>query len=463
MALLARLQHERATDPRKVELLDAVAGSALVSDPLAPAAVNVREWKRRFARAERLPLSLVEELARITSVAQQAWENAHRRADFGHFRPWLERIVRLKHREADALGFPGDRYDALLDEYDPGTKSADLAPLFEALRREIVPLTAALADGRPRPDIAVLRGNFSIERQRIFAEAAAGALGFDFARGRLDATLHPFFCSIGPNDCRLTTRYCANDFGAAFFGTLHEVGHGLYEQGLDPGHHSTPMGEAVSLAVHESQARLWENTVGRSWPFWQHFFPRARQMFPSGLAEATLDGFYRAVNRVAPTPIRVGADEVTYNLHILVRFQLERALLADELRVADLPPAWNEAYRHYLGITPANDAEGCLQDSHWSAGLFGYFPTYTLGNLFAAQLFEAARTALGDLGPAFARGDFGGLLDWLRQAVYRQGHRYPADRLIEHATGSLPSHRPLVQALETKYRQLYGVKVPNEQ
>jgi len=455
MALLAGLQHARTTDPRIGALLAAVEGSALVADPLTPAAVNVREIRRTYDRARRLPRALVEELARTTSLAQQEWVTARQQADFALFQPWLEKIVRLKQCEAEALGFEDSAYDALLENYEPGARSAELAALFDALRHELVPLARALTAARRRPDGSVLRGAYPLDRQRVFAEAVAAAVGFDFQGGRLDATTHPFFSRIGPGDVRITTRYRPNHFQDAFFGVLHEVGHGLYEQGLDPRHHGTPMGEAPSLAAHESQARLWENAVGRGRPFWAHFFPRARQVFPGALRGVTLDDFYFAVNHVEPTLIRVGADEVTYHLHILARFDLERALLAGDLRVADVPVAWHEAYRHYLGITPANDAEGCLQDSHWAAGLIGYFPTYTLGTLFAAQLFARAEAEIGALDDQLARGEFSGLLDWLQERVYRQGSRYPAARLIEHATVAPADHRAFVEGLKRKFRELY--------
>jgi carboxypeptidase Taq len=457
MALLASLHHDRATDPRVGELLYVVEESTLVSDPEAPPAVNVREWRRTFNRLTRLPRGLVAELAHVTTLAQQEWDDARRHADFSRFQPWLEKIVALKRREAAALRYEAVPYDAMLDEYEPGATSEGIAQLFGALRPELVALATAIADVRPSPDVAILRREFPVERQRLFGEVVAAGVGFDFRRGRLDTTTHPFFSSIGPDDCRLTVRFDAHHFSDGFFGILHEVGHGLYEQGLDPEHHGTPLGEAASLAVHESQARLWENTVGRSRPFWQHVGPLARRTFPGALGDVVPGDLYRAVNHVASSPIRVGADEVTYNLHILVRFELERALMAGNLKVADVPAAWNESYRAYLGITPANDAEGCLQDSHWSGGLIGYFPTYTLGNLFAAQLFDQAATELSDLGEAFARGDFGELLAWLRRKVYRQGHRYPAARLLEHVTGALPGHRPLVRALRRKYGELYGI------
>jgi carboxypeptidase Taq len=454
MALLAGLAHARATDPRLGELLAAVEGSDLVRDPESPAAVNVRWTRRAYDRLTRLPRALVEELARLTSLAQQAWSDARQTNDYEHFRPWLDKVFALQRREAECLGYATVPYDALLERHEPGARRADLARLFDELRRELVPLVGKLTADDGRADVSVLHRAYPLDRQRVFGEAAAAALGFDFQRGRLDTSVHPFSSHIGPGDSRITARYRLHDFCDGFFSILHEVGHALYEQGLAPEHYGTPMGEAASLGLHESQSRLWENTVGRSRPFWRHFFPQARQFFPDALADVTLDGFYRAVNRVAPTLLRVGADEVTYNLHILIRFELEQALLNGDLRAADLPAAWNEAYRHHLGVTPANDVEGCLQDGHWGSGLVGYFPTYTLGNLYAAQLFAKAREELVNLDDAFARGEFGGLLGWLREKVHRQGSRYAAAELIERVTGTPPSPRFLIQALTEKHHRL---------
>lgn len=457
MAYLAGLQHAKATDPLIGELLGNVEGSSLVRDPLTPEAVNVREIRRVYERAIRLPRTLVEEIARITSLAQQEWAVARERDDYAHFRPWLDQIVALKRSEAEAIGFQTVAYDTLLDEYEPGARSQEIAQLFAALRNDLVPLVAAIAETGRQPDATILQRAFPLARQRIFGEAVAAALGFDFERGRLDTTVHPFFTTIGPGDYRITTRFGVHTFNDGFFGVLHELGHAFYEQGLDPEHHGTPMGEAVSLGMHESQARLWENTVGRNPAFWHHFFPIAKQIFHDTLYDVNEDHFAFAVNHVRPSLNRVQADEATYNLHILVRFELEQKLLTGELPTADVPFAWNEAYRHYLGITPPNDAEGCLQDGHWGAGLIGYFPTYTLGNLYAAQLFAKAREECGDFNAPFARGDFSGLLDWLRAKVYRQGHRYSSAGLIEHVTGSRPDHRPLVQLLRHKYGELYGL------
>jgi carboxypeptidase Taq len=273
----------------------------------------------------------------------------------------------------------------------------------------------------------------------------------------LDVAAHPFCSGIGPGDCRITTRYDEHQFSDAFFGILHEVGHALYEQGLDPEHYGTPMGEAVSLGVHESQSRLWENAVGRGQAFWAHWFPMAQRVFREALADVKFEAFHAAINHVAPSLIRVQADEATYNLHIIVRFELERALLTGDLAVADLPAAWNDKYRETLGVTPRNDAEGCLQDIHWSAGLIGYFPTYTLGNLYAAQLYAQAQADLGGLDEPFARGDFSGLLGWLRAKVHSQGQRFRPAILIENITGSKPDHRPLIDGLRRKYAELYGI------
>ncbi len=500
MALLAGIHHQRATDSRMGELLAIVEGSSLIAQPGSPAAVNVRELRRSYDRRIRLPQALVEELARTTSLAQPEWVAARSASDFGRFRPWLEKIIQLKREESACLikqpvagGQPAPGrstptllpaetptnapsvYDPLLDDYEPGATSAELATLFQALRRELAPMVSAIAESLRRKQEAaphtaagsdpparfgqstVLNRAFPRDRQQVFGEAVAAAVGFDFRRGRLDVTAHPFCSGIGPGDCRITTRFDEHNFSDAFFGILHEVGHGLYEQGLDPDHHGTPMGESISLGIHESQSRLWENAVARSHSFWRYWFPMARRIFHEALADVSLDAFHAAVNHVAPSLIRVQADEATYNLHIIVRFELEHALLSGDLAVADLPGAWNQKYEENLGVRPRNDAEGCLQDIHWSAGLIGYFPTYTLGNLYAAQLFAKAQADLGGLDEALAQGDSSGLLGWLRTKVHREGQRRRPAELIEHVTGSKPDHRPLIASLRRKYNELYGI------
>jgi carboxypeptidase Taq len=457
LAFIAGLLHERGTDPHFGELLEAVEGSDLVADGHAPAAVNVRALRREYDRFVRLPRSLVEELARTTALAQPAWAAARTAGEFQRFRPYLERIVALKRSEAECVGYVEEPYDALLEDYEPGLRSGVVARLFDALQRELIPLARRIAGAARQPDASVLRRHFPRERQRQFGEAVAAAIGFEFRRGRLDLGVHPSCSSIGPGDCRISARFIDRDFAGGFFTILHEVGHGLYEQGLDPTHYATPLGEPPSVGADEAQARLWENRVGRERRFWDHFYPRARDLFPESLGDVSLEEFHFAVNRVVPSLVRVRADEVTYNLHIMIRFDLERALLAGSLAVADLPEAWRSAYRQTLGVTPKNDADGCLQDGHWADGLIGYFPTYTVGDVFAAQLFARAELELGDLGDQFARGEFAPLVQWLARRVYQQGGRYPSPRLIQEVTGSAPDHRPLLRILTAKYSALYGL------
>jgi carboxypeptidase Taq len=456
-AYLAGLQHDRGTDPRIGELLACAEQAAGTLDAAAPMAVNLREMRRTHGRLIKLPKTLVEEEARVAPLSQQQWAISRQEADFSAFCPWLEKMVHLKRQQAECLGYEDHPYDALLEDYEPGARCRDLAPLFAALRTELTPLLQAIRQTKKRSKTAILRRNYPVEQQRAFAQEVAAAIGFDFERGRLDLAVHPFSCHLGPGDCRIAIRYSMNYFPDAFFSLLHEVGHGLYEQGLDPAHYGTPMGAAASLGLHESQARLWENLVGRGLPFWKYWYGRAKQTFPEALSRVTLTDFFTAVNHVEPSLNRVHADEVTYNLHILIRFELEKALIHGDLRAAEVPAAWNDAYRRYLGVTVPNDAEGCLQDGHWSEGLFGYFPTYTLGNIFAAQLYAKAREDLGGLETAFAQGEFNPLLDWLRVKVHRQGSRYRAADLLRHVTGSPPDHHPLVERLRQKYGEIYHV------
>ena len=457
MGFLAKLGHQMLTDPKVGELLAAVESAPLVKNPESDEAVNVREIRRGYDRAVKMPPALVEEIARVTSQAQNIWALARKNSDFGVFAPWLAKVVALKRQEAQAVGYKESPYDALLDEYEPGMTAAEVTRVFVELRSDLVPLVAAIgASGKgPRPDI--LTREYPVDRQHIFGEAAAAAIGFDFRAGRLDTTVHPFCSGICPGDVRLTTRYSSRELNQAFFGILHEAGHGIYEQGLDPAHFGTPCGTAVSLGIHESQSRLWENQVGRSAPFWEHFYPRARQTFPGTLDDVSLDEFVFAINEVERSFIRVEADEATYNLHILLRFELEEALLTGKLEAIDVPAAWNAKFKQLFDLTPPDDARGCLQDIHWSMGGIGYFPTYTLGNLNAAQFMEQARQYLGDLDADFRRGEFGRLKGWLNEKVHRPGQRYRPRDLVRRVTGRPLSHRPLIAYLRRKYEPLYGI------
>ena len=370
----------------------------------------------------------------------------------------MEKTIRLKREQADALGYPECRYDALLDDFEPGGLTSQITGVLSALRQRLAPLVAAIAESGQRSKIELLTRKYPTDAQQRFGEVAAKRIGFDFNRGRLDVTTHPFCTHLGPNDCRLTTRYDERHFPGAFFGILHEAGHGLYEQGLRPDAFGLPPGDSISLGVHESQSRMWENLVGRSRAFWDYFYPQAQQAFPEALANVPLADFYFAINDVRPSLIRVEADEATYNLHIIIRFELEQALLNDDLSVADLPGAWNEKYGQLLGITPPTDREGVLQDIHWSAGMIGYFPTYSLGNLYASQLFEHADRDLGGLSAQFARGEFAPLLDWLRSKIHQFGRRYTAAEMVQNVTGRLLSHEPLRSApARGKFGPLYEI------
>jgi carboxypeptidase Taq len=457
MALLARLAHEMLTAPEIGQLLANVESDRqFLADDDARAA-NVREMRRSYDRAVKLPKSLVEELARVTTRAQQVWQEARAANEFAAFQPWLEKIVRLKRQEAKAIGYQDSPYDALLDEYEPGATAADITQVFAALSADLVPLVSAIMSSGRRPRREILERDYPVEAQERFGHGAAAAIGFDFDAGRLDVTTHPFCSGMGPGDCRITTRYNARHFNDAFFGILHEAGHGIYEQGLLPEHFGTPLGSAASLGIHESQSRLWENQVGRSQAFWDYFYPRAREAFPGALAEVEPEEFYFAINDVRPSYIRVEADEATYNMHIILRFELEQALLRDDLQPADVLGAWDESFEKSFGMRPSSAALGCLQDIHWSMGGIGYFPTYTLGNLYAAQFIEQARRDLGDLDADFRRGEFGRLKGWLNEKIHRPGQQYRAGELCRRLTGKPLSHRPLLNYLRSKYAPLYGI------
>ena len=373
---LAKLIHERETDPQLGNWLNELSQSPEVSgdDPASDIATAVRELKRKYERQVKVPSDLVQALAGASSKGQQIWVAARQANDFSKFQPALEEIINLKQQQADAIGFTDCRYDALLDEYEPGASTSEVTGVFDGLREELVPLLDQLKSYGNQVDSSVLHLEYPIEAQEAFVKEASAKIGFDYKRGRLDVTHHPFCTEVGPDDCRITTRYNETFFSSAFFGTLHEAGHGMYEQGLRGDWYGLPPGQYCSLGIHESQSRLWENLVGRSEAFWQHFFPIAQEAYPDALSDVSVDHFHRAINEITPSLIRVEADEVTYNLHIIIRFELERSLIDGDLAVADLPEAWNENYQKALGITPPDDASGVLQDVHWSAGLIGYFP-----------------------------------------------------------------------------------------
>ena len=456
MALLARLAHEMITAPEIGQLLSQAGGSEKTNQD-TPQVANVREIRRSYERLVKLPKELVEEIARVTTRAQQVWQEARAADDFAAFQPWLEKIVKLKRQEADAVGYTESPYDALLDEYEPGATTSQITRVFADLRAELAPLIHSIMGSGKQAPREILEREYPAEQQQAFGQAVAQKIGFDFDAGRLDVTTHPFCSGMGPGDCRITTRYNPRHFNDAFFGILHEAGHGIYEQGLDPESYGTPIGSAASLGIHESQSRLWENQVGRGRPFWDHFFEHARQTFPAALGNAGLDDFYFAINDSRPSFIRVEADEATYNLHIILRFELEQALVSGDLKPADVPGAWNEKFQKSFQLVPPTNKLGCLQDIHWSMGGLGYFPTYTLGNLYAAQFMEQARQDLADLDEDFRRGEFGRLKSWLNEKIHCQGQRYRAPDLCKKITGRPLTHKPLMTYLRNKYTPLYDL------
>ncbi len=454
LALVAGLAHEHLVADETRSLLEET--SADPDDYVTQ--TNLRETRRTFKRAANVPTALVKEIARTSSLAKEAWVNARKKSDFAQFAPFLEKLVELKKQMAECIGYRTEPYDALMDEYEPGAKAADIESLFADLRERTAALLKRIMDAPAAPDTSILSRHYPRVRQEALSRKMAEALNFDFSSGRSDVSVHPFCTTIGGcGDVRITTRYDERFLPAALFGTMHEVGHALYEQGLPHDHAFTPMGEAVCLGIHESQSRMWENLVGRSKAFWTCHWNELRKVFPEALEGVSVDGFYRAINAVRPSFIRVEADELTYNLHIVLRFEIERGLFNGTLCTRDVPAAWNEAMNRTLGITPPDDKEGCLQDIHWSMGAFGYFPTYALGNLYAAQFFEQANRDIGDLSARIAANDHRPLLDWLRTHIHCHGQRYRADELVELVTGKPLSIEPFMNHVTDKFSQVYGL------
>lgn len=452
VATLAGLKHRALTSSELRDVIDACAEAAPEGSALA---AQVRCARHEVDRAVKVPRALTRELAEAGVTGLEAWRRAREVADFHLFEAELERLVELKRHQAAAIEPGGNAYDALLHGYEPGVTEAQLVPLFDELRRELIPLVRSVVANGTEIDETPAEGDFPADRQESFGRFLAEAIGFDFDSGRIDLSTHPFCVGINSGDVRMTWRYDAGDFRPAVFGVLHESGHGLYEQGLPAELRRTPAGEAVSLGVHESQSRLWENHVGRSRGFWRWALPHYRETFP-GAPAAGIDHIWPLLHTVKPSLIRVEADEATYNLHIVARFELERALFAGDLEVRDLPAAWDDLYEELLGIRPPNVAEGLLQDIHWSQGMFGYFPTYTLGTMAAAQLFAAAERDLGDLEAAFAAGELAPLLTWLRQHVHCHASRYQAPELIERATGKPLAADDLLVYLRQTTEEVYG-------
>ena len=453
VATLRRLAHERFTDERVGTLLDRLSSTELD----AVGADLVAVVRRDFARACAISARLVQDLAVASGRAKEAWRVARSAGDFARFAPHLERIIDLTIEKAEAIGYTKCRYDALLDEYEPDMHTAQINALFAPLRAELVPIVQAIRQGdEPRSEF--LCEAYDPKLQWEFGMQVLRKVGFDLTRGRQDVSAHPFCTSFSIHDVRITTRLRDCYLPTALFGTLHEAGHALYEQGIDPVLENTPLADGTSLGMHESQSRLWENQVGRSRPFWEHFYAELQRTFVAQLGGVCVDTFYRAINRVAPSCIRVEADEVTYNLHIMLRFELEQLMVEQRVAVEELPELWNAKMEEYLGVRPRTDSEGILQDIHWALGAIGYFPTYALGNLMSAQIFACMRDAMPNLDRCIASGNFANLLAWLRTNIHRLGRRRSAAAIMLKLTGGPLTATPWLAYIRQKYGALYHIR-----
>jgi carboxypeptidase Taq len=470
-SLLSRLSHQRLISDEVGEALTTLgAGPGLLASPFLEESSTglssqltkvqkalVRHVYREYVRNKKIPSSLVSKIAETQALSQNAWVAARKANNFAQFQPFLDKMVDLKRQEADAVGYKAHIYDALLDAYEPGMKTQEVQVVFDQLKARLVPLVQRIAQA-PQIDDSFLQRQYPIPSQEIFGHQVLKDLGYELERGRLDVTAHPFSTSLGRDDVRITTRYQENFFKSGIFSIIHEAGHGLYELGFGPEIRGTGLADGTSLGIHESQSRTWENMIGRSRQFWSHYLPKLNNVFPGLVSDISLDQWYRGINKVEPSYIRVEADEVTYSLHIMARFTLETRLIAGEIQVKDLPALWNQQYKELLGIVPRNDAEGVLQDIHWSFGLFGYFPTYALGNLIGAQFYQQMERELGGtskLESLVTQAQFKPILGWLREHIHQYGKIKTASELLRDITQGPLNAEPFLTYLESKYQEIY--------
>lgn len=449
LQLLSGLSHDYLTNPKLGELIDQLSLPEHAKNLSDTEQVNVREMKRAYERSVKIPKKLSQEMSHINTMATEAWIEARKNDRFQDVAPWLEKIVTLNQQYAKCLGFKND-YDALLDGYEPQATTAELKPLVERLRKALVPLVPWAQEKCEKFKPLLFNAKFPIEKQTTLEKFLLEKIGFDLDCGRLDISTHPF-CTSFSGDVRITTRYQEENFCGSLMSVFHEAGHGLYEQGFLPKHKNTPMAEAASFGVHESQSRFWENIIGRSRHFWKYFTPIAKKYFPEVLADVTDDQLFHHVNQVHPSFIRADADEVTYNLHILLRFEIEQELINNGLKISDLPEIWNSKMKTYLGITPPNNKLGVLQDVHWYSGGIGYFATYTLGNLYSAQWYQQIRKELPDVEKQISKGEFLNILGWLRKNIHSKGQYYPAAKLCEEVTKEPLNEKYFLNYLKNKY------------
>jgi carboxypeptidase Taq len=453
LATLAGLAHAQATDKALGELLENLQADASLD---LVQKNNVTHSLRTFKKTQKYSAEFVEALSRAISEAFQAWQTAKKENSFAHFAPHLEKLVALRREECEFVGYESHPYDALLDEYEPGLTTAEVEKLFDEVRTDLVPFVKAIAACKQNSN-AVLQKNYAKDKQWEFGLHLLRIMGYDFDAGRQDISMHPFTINFGSNDVRVTTRVDENDLADMVTGSVHEGGHALYEQGLPESEYGLPSGEAVSLGIHESQSRLWENNVGRSLEYWNAVWPELKKLFPEQTADTTAHTFFEALNVVQPSFIRVNADELTYHFHIMIRFEVEKALIEGSLAVNDVPAFWNKRYKDYLGIDVSSDAEGCLQDVHWSHGSFGYFPTYSLGSFYAAQFYSAAEKAIPTLTQQISNGDLLPLREWLRENIHQYGKQFSASELCERISGEPLQFSYFMNYARKKYAHLYAI------
>ena len=455
LAWISRETHKRKTSPRIGKLLDELEANSELSEVEE---ANVRLAREAYVKATKLPTEFVSEMARHNSKAVISWTEAREKNDFSIFRDDLAKSIDFARKKADYLGYETLRYDALLDIYESGLSVARLDPLFDGLRNEVAPLIKSVVERGEGPDMSWITDNsWSREGQERLSQKVSEAIGFDFDSGRRDASTHPFCGGPNPDDVRWTTRYNDNDPFGSLYGSMHETGHGTYEQGRPRNLDFQPAGYANGLGIHESQSRLWENQIGRSYEFCQWILPLWKEEFPENTKNLDAELLWKSVNLIEPSLIRVDADEATYNIHIMIRYEIEKLLISGELEVDDLPDRWDDMYEQYLGVRAEDRSSGVLQDIHWSMGAIGYFPTYTLGNLYSAQLLEAAREDLPEHDSQISRGEFSPLLHWMREKVHRRGSILRPAELIQEACGEPPSPEAFVEYLKRKVARLYGV------
>ncbi len=456
LGTIGKIAHEKFTSDEVGRLLEDLKKEMPGLDPDSEEYRLIKVTAKDYDQATRVPADFVVEQAQITAMAHQAWAEARAKNEFPIFQPHLEKILELVQRFV-AFFPPADHpYDTLLDNFEPGMKTAEVKAIFEALRPQQVELIRAISQ-RPQVDDSFLRLEYDEKAMWDFSNEVATAFGYDWKRGRQDPTVHPFCTSFGHNDVRITSRWVPSLPFALLFGTMHETGHALYEQGVGSVWSRTPLEGGASLGIHESQSRMWENLVGRSLPFWQHFYPKLQGRFPAQLGNVSLNQFYRGINKVQPSFIRVEADEATYNLHIMLRLELEIDMLEGKAAIKDLPEIWNAKMQDYLGVVPPNDAKGVLQDVHWSGGMIGYFSTYALGNIISAQLWEKFNALNPDLEDQLRAGDASALLSWLRVKIHQYGRKYEPQELVQRVTSSKIDSAPYMRYLQKKYTEIYGL------